>query len=99
MAKFTATRLKQLANLHDERYSLYGPNYVNAGMAMRALFSGNPPELKTASDHARMGLLVQIMSKLSRYCANFNQGGHEDSLDDLAVYSVLLQEVDKGETN
>jgi hypothetical protein len=46
-----------------------------------------------------MGLLVQIMSKLSRYCANFNQGGHEDSLDDLAVYSVLLQEVDKGETN
>jgi hypothetical protein len=32
--------------------------------------------------------------KLSRYAANFEKGGHQDSVHDLGVYSFLLEDFD-----
>jgi hypothetical protein len=53
------------------------------------------PQLKTADDANRLHLVIMILSKLSRYCWQFDQGGHVDSLDDMAVYAQMLQEVDE----
>jgi len=38
-----------------------------------------------------------MYSKLSRYCMNLQNGGHQDSLDDLAVYAMLARECDEEE--
>jgi hypothetical protein len=49
--------------------------------------------LRTPKDYIRFGLLVQQYSKLSRYSVQWPTS-HEDSLDDLSVYSQILAEVD-----
>jgi hypothetical protein len=88
-------RLRKLAELRDERKELYGDNYLRAGYAMA--FMLGQVTLKSPRDYVRMGLLVQEFSKLSRYSIQWKEG-HQDSLDDLAVYAQILAEVD-GMTN
>lgn len=88
------SRLIALAKIYEERNAIYGDNYKEFGKVMQALFFGQPIYLKTIEDQNRFALLVQIVSKISRYCSQFDHGGHADSLDDLAVYAMLLQEVD-----
>jgi hypothetical protein len=39
-------------------------------------------------------VFVQIVGKLTRYAEQFTSGGHEDSLDDTAVYSMMMKELD-----
>jgi len=84
-------RLRVLAKMRDERRALYGDNYIKAGYAMA--FMLGKIELRTPRDYIRFGLLVQEYSKLSRYSVQWKDG-HQDSLDDLAVYAQLLAEVD-----
>jgi hypothetical protein len=87
-----AERLQNLVDLRNQRSNLYGDNYVRAGIAMKVLF-GKPLTLTSSLDHARYGLLTQVMSKLSRYAVQW-ETGDEGSLDDLSVYAQLLAEVD-----
>ncbi len=97
MRKFVPEALRKAAEIYEERNKLYGDNYKNFGAVWLALF---PDGISTTSSHApledcnRLGVLVQIVSKLTRYCANFGAGGHVDSLDDMAVYAMMLQELD-----
>lgn len=51
--------------------------------------------LKTAGQQARFSIVSFIVSKLVRYCNNFEAGGHEDSLNDIAVYSQILADMDE----
>ena len=57
---------------------------------MKALFPSGL-YLNTELDFARFGILNFIVSKLIRETNNFSSGGHEDSLDDIAVYSQILK--------
>jgi len=86
--------LDNLSALYRERNAVYGDSYKNYGALGTALFP-NGIELKTAEDFARWGVLALIMSKLQRYCVNFDNGGHLDSLQDLAVYAAMLFELDE----
>lgn len=85
--------LEDAANLFESRNKEYSGNgrhaYERHGDLMAALFGPNLNP-KTAEDHARLGVLTQIISKISRYATNFHRGGHEDSARDLVVYSAML---------
>jgi hypothetical protein len=39
-------------------------------------------------------VMTHIVSKLHRYALNFETGGHQDSLKDLAVYAAMLASLD-----
>lgn len=91
--KFVPMALRSAANLYEERNAIYGDNYKRFGATMLSLF----PDGLTLNDAAnwnRLGILVQMVAKLTRYAPNFNRGGHNDSLDDLTVYSMMLMELD-----
>lgn len=86
--------LREGADTYEERNAVYGDNYKNFGRAMRALFPRGI-ECQSVDDYNRLGVIVQIVGKLGRYCEQFGEGGHDDSLLDLAVYSQMLRELDE----
>lgn len=85
--------LREAATTYEERNKLYGDNYKDFGIIMSSLFPTGIC-LGSVDDFNRFGVLVQIVSKLTRYTHNFGSGGHDDSLLDLAVYSQMLRELD-----
>lgn len=87
--------LREAAEIYEQRSKVYGDNYKHFGYAMAAIFQQKPVVLTTPDDHNRFGVLVQAVSKITRYAQNFSSGGHKDSLDDAAVYAMMLQELDE----
>jgi hypothetical protein len=85
--------LRDAAKLYEVRNAFYGDNYKRFGPIMDMLFP-NGIELKSSDDFNRFGIFVQVVSKVTRYAEMFTRGGHPDSLDDNAVYSMMLQELD-----
>ena len=85
--------LRECAETYEQRNALYKDNYKKFGAVMQALFAGGF-EIKTDADFNRLGMVVQIVGKLTRYTVNFNNGGHDDSLLDLSVYAQMLRELD-----
>ena len=76
-----------------ERQLVYGDNYLRFGKVMEALFPDGF-QISKADDWNRFGILVQEISKLTRYCNNF-QEGHIDSQHDLGVYAFMLESLDQ----
>lgn len=93
MTKTVPELLRDGANTYEERNAIYGDNYKRHGIVMRALFP-NGVVLRDTDDHNRFGVLTQMVAKLTRYCENWNRGGHADSLHDEIVYSGMLAELD-----
>ena len=85
--------LRDAANIYEERNKLYGDNYKRFGYIMKELFPQGL-KLEGPDDFNRYGVFVQVVSKITRYAENFTRGGHADSLDDMAVYAMMLQELD-----
>lgn len=85
--------LEEAAGIYRQRNAIYGDNYKNIGAIMRAMFPG-PVTLKTEHDFRRYGVFFRMMDKMTRYAENFESGGHKDSMDDIAVYAMILQELD-----
>jgi hypothetical protein len=85
--------LRKSAKIYEQRNKVYGDTYKRFGKVMTGLF---PTGMRCNSeeDFNRMGCLVQVVGKLVRYSAQFDRFGHEDSLEDLAVYTMMLQELD-----
>ncbi len=87
-------RLKELANLFEERGKIYGDGYKNFGGIIKEFFpEGVSP--RSSENVNRFYLITMIITKLKRYCNTFEDGGHIDSLDDLAVYAMILQSYDE----
>ena len=76
------------------RNRLYGDSYLHFGAVLNAFF---PDGYGAASPEAftRIGVFVMCVSKLTRYAANIEEGGHRDSAHDLMVYAAMLEEVTK----
>ena len=94
--------LKEAAKLYEEKNKIYGDNYKRFGSFFACLFPdglefSSSPETRV-NEFNRLGVLVQMIGKLTRYSENFLRGGHEDSLDDLCVYSMMLKELDREQT-
>jgi hypothetical protein len=87
-------RLRAAAKLFEERNAAYGSNYRTFGDVMMAMLPG-PVVLDTAVAHRRFVLFSHQVTKLTRYAQNLQRGqGHLDSLEDLAVYSLMQAECD-----
>jgi hypothetical protein len=86
--------LVALGDLYQKRNKLYKNNYKHFGKVMLGMFPDGLI-LKTEADFNRLAIFVQIASKMTRYGQQFADGGHTDSLDDVAVYSQMLQEYDR----
>jgi hypothetical protein len=85
--------LSEAAKTFAERNKVYGDNYLNVGRAFVALF----PEgltLKTVKDFNRFHLFMLSVVKLTRYCNNWDNGGHQDSIHDSTVYNAMVESVD-----
>lgn len=90
--------LRQSAVVYEQRNVLYGDNYKKFGDVMKAIFPDGVTIMST-SYFNRFGILIQIISKLTRYCEMFDEGGHDDSLLDLSVYANMLRELDEQDRN
>lgn len=86
--------LRECAGVFEERAAVYGDNYKHFGKVMMGLFPDGLA-LHTEDDFSRFGVLVQAMSKATRYAQNFYRGGHDDSCIDISVYMTMLRELDK----
>ena len=86
-------KLRCLAAAQAKKEREYGEAYLLKGKVMLALFDG-PVTLETESDYARYSIVDFMVSKMIRYASNF-ETGHADSLDDIAIYSQMLQRLDE----
>lgn len=84
------TNLMEAANTYEQRNALYGDSYLVFGQVMAAML---PSGIELSGERAfnRFGVLVQCVSKLTRYAANLQAGGHQDSAHDLCVYAAMLE--------
>ena len=85
--------LRQGADTYEQRNKVYGDNYKKYGDWAQRLLKGVPAPAN-AHDMNRYSLMINILNKLSRYVENWEQGGHHDSLLDMAVYTTMLAEID-----
>jgi len=92
---FVVKELRTKADLYKQRNAIYGDNYHRFGPIFSLLMENQSLNVKSTHDMARLGVLVQLVSKITRYAENFNRGGHDDSLDDIAVYAMMLKELDQ----
>lgn len=92
--KFVLDQLRKAAELYEQRNAVYGDNYIRFGHVMAEMFPDGLT-IKSPHDWNRIGVFVQIMSKITRYSANYDKGGHEDSMRDAGVYSTMMRELDQ----
>ena len=86
-------RLRDAAQLFEERNAAYGSNYHIMGVVMSAMYPGGL-FIHGAEHWTRLMLQVHRVTKETRYACNFQRGGHADSLEDLAVYAIMAAETD-----
>ena len=90
--KAISGNLEQALETFNQRGAAYGPSYLQYGEVISSLF----PEgvsLQSAEEINRFGLLSMIISKLTRYCNQWDEP-HKDSIHDLGVYAFMLEGVD-----
>lgn len=85
-----ADRLNAAAETFAQRDKLYGSSYQQFGVVMSGLLPTGI-ELSGTTAFSRFGVFVQCVSKLTRYAANLQAGGHQDSAHDLCVYAAMLE--------
>ncbi len=84
--------LYKAADTFMERGKVYGCAYKNFnGKILTALFP-NGVVLKTELDFNRYAALNAIAAKLGRYCNNWENGGHKDSVHDIINFAAMLEE-------
>lgn len=89
-----ADNLAAGADTFRQRAAVYGDSYVKFGAVMAALFPcGLRVEPADEESFIRLGVFVQIVSKVTRYAEQLSAGGHKDSAHDLMVYGAILEEV------
>ena len=87
--------LLRCIEIFDQRNGVHKNVYLDRGPVMHDLIHPLPDI--SAVDWQRLSAFDNIVTKLMRYSRNFNDGGHEDSLDDLIVYVAMLQQIDANE--
>lgn len=95
MTGFVPKQLMDKARLYAERNALYGDNYKRFGVILTCLLDGQQLDASDVDQMNRLGVFVQIVSKMTRYGNLFTIEPHADSLDDIAVYSMMLKELDQ----
>jgi hypothetical protein len=90
--------LAEAAELYKTKNALYGNSYKKTGMLLKILFPEGI-ELKTIDDFNRFSIFTLILGKITRYNNHWNDTDVEDTLTDLSVYAMMLNELDGGMNN
>lgn len=90
--------LESAAETYRERGKVYGNNMPVHGDVMKALFPGGI-RLVTSDDFRRFLLFEMVISKITRYAQQYNNGGHQDSIHDLQVYAAMLEAEDEARSD
>ncbi len=85
--------LSQASKLFKKKNQEYGDSYKDYGKLLFTLFPEGV-KLETEADFVRWGTTCMMLAKIHRYANNYNVG-HEDSLEDLAVYSAMQLSLDR----
>lgn len=86
--------LNSLIKIRQERQGVYNGIENRRAEVITGLFGGYP-EITNDLDLNRYGIYMKMVEKMIRYANNFYDGGHDDSLDDIAIFSQMLKEMDK----
>lgn len=86
--------LEAAAKTFTAKNKEYGENWRRVGPTLMALFGEEAVTLASPKDHERFHILMLIVVKLTRYTANWEHGGHKDSIHDAAVYAAMLEAID-----
>lgn len=92
---FVVRELRVKADLYKQRNAVYGSNYHRFGPILSLILQGQKLDASDFQQMNRLGIFVQIIAKITRYGENFARGGHDDSLDDISVYAMMLKEMDQ----
>jgi hypothetical protein len=90
--KTTADILRAAAQTFEQRSAVYQDNNVRAGAMLAAAFPGGI-FLSTPQDFERFILFALLFVKMSRYSVQWRDG-HEDSMQDTAVYAAMMEALD-----
>ena len=85
--------LEAAAQTFAERNKEYRNNWRMVGPVMKEMFPDGI-DLATMQEQERFHLFSLIVVKLTRYAVNFHNGGHKDSIHDIAVYAAMLESID-----
>ena len=94
--KYVVTELRKAIDTYKERNAVYKDTYKIRGKVMEAIFPDGVV-LKTAKDFNRFGMFTGVISKMIRYAAQLDNGGHYDSAHDAEVYAAMLNEIENEE--
>lgn len=86
-------RLAKLGDTFRARNSTYGDTFLRVGGVMASMFPDGLT-LKTIDDWNRFSLFHHVVDKVLRYANRFQDGGHNDSMDDVSIYAQILRKVD-----
>lgn len=87
--------LQSAAKTFEERDKTYGSAYKRQGKILTAYFPDGIT-LKTEDEFCKFALFSMILGKANRWSTAFsNDNQQQDSLHDLAVYAVMLQEIEQ----
>ena len=91
--------LQDCISIREDRHATYGNSFYGGaqkqhGHVMKTFFPEGV-KLNTPDDINRYGCFSAMVGKLIRYANNFENGGHEDSVVDIPVYSTMLRELDE----
>lgn len=85
--------LKERRAKHGNKY---GDVYKSFGSVLMSLFpNGIHIDAEETDKATKLGVIVQCVTKLARYCAAMDDGGHQDSAHDLMNYSAMLESITK----
>lgn len=87
--------LRESAAVYEERSALYGDNYKHFGKAMMGVFPQGLT-LSTEAEWNKLGILVQVVAKITRIGQQFPKI-HDDSCLDASVYATMLRELGRVE--
>lgn len=91
---FVPEALRKAADIFEQRNALYKDNYKKFGKWVAPLLQDRVMP-KTEEEWGRFAYLLLMLHKVSRIVEQFHEGGHRDSNDDLAVYAMMLSELEE----
>lgn len=87
--------MMEMIDTCKEREKIYGrAGFKKHGEVLKVFFPDGL-NLETAEDFCRFIMVNNCLTKFCRYMENFKNGGHLDSIHDLAVYAALLESYDR----
>ncbi len=85
--------LEAAAQTFAERNKTYRNNWRMVGPVMQEMFPDGVG-LDGKEDQERFHLFSLIIVKLTRYAVNWDDGGHKDSIHDIAVFAAMLEAIE-----